>query len=58
MFLLRATDPFAAQTVMEYARHCEDAGCSKEHVEAAMDHAYRIRQWQAENPTLVKNLPD
>lgn len=58
VFLLRATDPFAANLVIEYARRCEREGCDKQHIDNAFDHAMRIAAWQRENPELVKPLPD
>lgn len=58
VFLLRATDPFATNTVIEYARRCEREGCERSHVDAAFDHAMRIAEWQRDNPELVKALPD
>jgi hypothetical protein len=58
VFLLRATDPFAADLVAEYARYCEANGCNPEHTAAARRHAGRIRDWQRDHPALVKDLPD
>lgn len=58
VFLIRATDPIATHAIIEYARRCERAGCTPEHVDAAFDHAMRIGEWQRENPEKVKALPD
>lgn len=58
VFLIRATDPFATTTVIEYARRCEKEGTEKKLVDEAFDHAMRIAEWQRHNPDLVKALPD
>ena len=58
VFLLRATDPLAPVAVREYAKRCEESGCSTAHVEAAIAHAERIEEWQRAHFELVKSLPD
>lgn len=58
VFLLRATDPLAADAVEDYASRCVAARCENDHVVAVFQHADRIRKWQQENPSLVKKLPD
>lgn len=58
VFLLRATDPLAAQAIRQYADACELAGCSEDHIEAVMEHARRIVLWQDRNRQLVKKRPD
>lgn len=57
IFLLRAQDPIAPVAIEAYAQICQNMGCTDEHVQASMEHATRIRQWQAENPELTKVLP-
>lgn len=58
VFLLRSTDPFTVDTIRYYARECEEAGCTPDHVSACMGHARRILEWQRANPALVKKLPN
>jgi hypothetical protein len=58
VFLIRGTDPFAANTVIEYARRCEREGADPAIVNDAFDHAMRVAEWQRQNPELVKPLPD
>jgi hypothetical protein len=58
VFLLRATDPFAAAVIREYADYCRQNGCDPDHVAAAGRHAARVEAWQRANPALVKPLPD
>lgn len=58
VFLIRGTDPFAAHSIIDYARRCQSAGCPAEHVDAAFDQAMKIADWQRENPEKVKALPD
>lgn len=58
VFLLRATDPFAAKAVREYASICDANGCTLTHIRAIVSHAERIEAWQQANPELVKSLPD
>lgn len=58
VFLIRATDPFATNTIIEYARRCEREGCEKSMVDEAFDHAMRVAEWQRDNVELVKGLPD
>ena len=57
LFLLRATDRHAPETIRMYADLCEDKGCTPEHVDAAYRHAERMENWQAANSDLVKT-PD
>jgi hypothetical protein len=57
VFIIRATDRNAVAAVIDYASACANDGCDALHVKAAVDHAYRIREWQENNPTLVKK-PD
>lgn len=57
VFLLRATDRKAPEAIYHYAILCKQIGCSEEHVDAALSHGDRIREWQLQNPELVKN-PD
>ena len=57
VFLIRATDRNAHNTLTYYAQVCAKDRCSPEHVDAVVDHAVRIYQWQKANPTLVKQ-PD
>lgn len=58
LFLIRATDPLAPLAITDYARRCEEAGCSPEYVRALKDRAHEVAQWQADNLTLVKDKPD
>lgn len=58
IFLLRSTDPFAPQAIIDYARRCERDGAAKAMVDEVFDHAMRVAEWQRENPELVKPLPD
>lgn len=58
VFLIRATDPAAAETIEHYAAQCKLRGCSDEHIAACEMHAARIATWQADNPDLVKVRAD
>lgn len=58
IFLIRSTDPFATQAIIDYARRCEREGASRQMVDEVFDHAMRVAEWQRENPELVKPLPD
>jgi hypothetical protein len=58
VWLFRSTDPFAPDALDDYAGRCDAAGCDSAHVQAAVDAAERMREWQFQNPDLVKQLPD
>jgi hypothetical protein len=58
IFLIRATDPFAAHAIIEYARRCERQGADADHVNSAFDHAMAVAEWQRDNPEKVKPVPD
>jgi hypothetical protein len=58
VFLVRATDPFATSTIIDYARRCERDGAAKAVVDEAFDHAMRVAEWQRHNPERVKPLPE
>lgn len=57
VFLIRATDRKAAETIRHYIWLCEKMGCTFEHIDAAEKHLEQIQDWQEANPTLVKK-PD
>lgn len=57
VFVLRAADPFAVETIIAYARRCEKEGCDGEHVEAAFDLAMQSAEWQRAHPDRVKGIP-
>jgi hypothetical protein len=58
VFLIRGTDPFATNAIIEYARRCEREGADRSLVDEAFDHAMQVAEWQRQNPDLVKSLPD
>lgn len=58
VFVLRATDPLTPTAIMDYAARCFTAGCSESHLNACVDQAQRVRDWQAAHPELVKERPD
>lgn len=52
VFLLRAQDELAVETVEDWASRAADAGVTKEKVRGALDDAERMNLWP------VKKLPD
>lgn len=58
VFLLRATDPLTPLALQDYAHRCQEAGCDASFIESVKARANEIAEWQANNPTLVKDRPD
>lgn len=57
VFLLRAQDVFAPQTLEEYADALRRNGAPPELVDAAREHAAEMRRWQQEHGSKVPDAP-
>lgn len=57
IFLIRAQDRNAVETIQAYADICENDNCDSGFVGAVLDRAQEFSNWQSANPDLVKK-PD
>lgn len=58
VFLFLPTDPLTPLALDDYARRCEELGCTVAYIISIRDRAHEVRQWQIDNPKLVKERPD
>ena len=57
VFLLRGQDVVAPDVVEFWAAKAHEAGADSRIVDAARQHALRMRQWQAEHGSKIPDLP-
>lgn len=57
IFILRARDIAAAQTIADYAARCEAVGSPQDHVDAAQEVHAAFRDWAYAYPDRMK-VPD
>jgi hypothetical protein len=57
LFVLRARDQAAVDTIKQYAEICRGLGCDEDHVAAVEYQAQRFEEWAGANPDLIKK-PD
>jgi hypothetical protein len=58
VFILRATDPDAPSTLLDYVARVSRRGCTHGHLQAALGHYERMLEWQGKNSALVKARAD
>jgi len=58
VFLFRATDPLTVRVLERYAHLATLEGCDKAFIDDVNNRAHIVKQWQVDNPTLVKERPD
>jgi len=57
VFVLRASEPAAAQAILEYLRTCQALGYDQQVVEQQRQNLVSVQRWQAENGgTLPRRL--
>jgi hypothetical protein len=58
VFLLRAKDVCAPLTIEKWCEFAADYGVSKDMIDAAYEHAQKMRSWQREHGSQVPDMPD